>query len=205
MRLYVIGPVTGRENLNRKPFEDAKEELERAGYAVTIPHDIIPPNASHEDAMRMSIGWIAKLKGGGVAMLDDWDDSPGARLENSVATACGIEAHCVGAWLLMAGVLPENDNSPEETTNQPSDGAPAPSDEVLDTLTRRMDETNALLRAVYHQIAALAAIGTGALAKSTCSSPKNVVDRAFGTASDCLRTSKACFESAGKENQDGEA
>ena len=201
MRLYVIGPVTGRENLNRAAFEEARAKLEQAGYSVTTPHDIIPPDASHEDAMRASIGWITRRDRDGVAMLYEWDLSAGARLEYKVAVACGIRVHRVDKWLRMAGDCPENDNSPEKTTNPPSDGVLAPSDEVLDTLTRRMDETNALLRAVYHQIAALAAIGTGALAKSTCSSPKNVVDRAFGTASDCLRTSKACFESAGKETE----
>lgn len=151
MRLYVIGPVTGRENLNREAFEEARGMLERAGYAVTIPHDIIPTNASHEDAMLLSIK--AMLCCDGVAVLNDWAASPGALLENRVATACGLEAHCVGAWLLMAGVLPEND-SPEETPNPPSDGTRTPSDEVLGALTRRMDETNALLRAVYYQIGA---------------------------------------------------
>lgn len=44
--------------------------------------------------------------------------------------------------------------SPEETTNPPSDGVLAPSNEVLGALTSRMDETNALLRAVYYQIGA---------------------------------------------------
>ena len=152
MRLYVIGPVTGRENLNRAAFEEARGMLERAGYAVTIPHDIIPPDASHEDAMRASIGWITRRDREGVAMLDDWATSPGALLENRVATACGLQAHCVGAWQLMAGVCPENDKLPEETPNPPSDGAPAPSDEALGALIRRMDETNALLRAVYRKI-----------------------------------------------------
>ena len=204
MRLYVIGPVTGRENLNRAAFEEARAKLERAGYSVTTPHDIIPPDASHEDAMRESIGWITRRDRDGVAMLKEWDLSAGARFEYKVAVACGIRVHCMDTWLLMADDDPEN-HSPEETQNPPSDGVLTPSDEALGALTHRMDETNVLLRAVYHQIAALAAIGTGALAKSTCSSPKNVVDRAFGTASDCLRTSKACFESAGKENQDGRA
>lgn len=157
MRLYVIGPVTGRENLNRAAFEEARAKLERAGYTVTIPHDFIPSDASHERAMQLSLWWIASARGD-VAMLNDWDESPGALLENRVATACGLEAHCVGAWLLMAGVLPESDNSPEETKNPPSNGAKTPSDDVLGALIRRMDETNALLRAVYHQISALAAI-----------------------------------------------
>ena len=198
MRLYVIGPVTGRENLNRAAFEDARAKLEQAGYAVTIPHDIIPPDASHEDAMRLSLSWITMLDGGGVAMLDGWDDSPGARLENSVATACGIEAHCVGAWLLMAGVLPENDNSPEETQNPPSDGAPAPSNEVLGALTSRMDETNALLRAVYYQI------GVG-IALDAAFLKGEHVEEAKRTALALSIQVEAHYESAGKESQDGRA
>lgn len=201
MRLYVIGPVTGREDLNREAFEDAREMLEQAGYDVTIPHDIILPDASHERAMQMSIGWIATARGG-VAMLDDWDDSPGARLEYSVATDCGIEAHCVGAWLLMAGVYPDDDSSPEDTPNLPSDGARTPSDEALSALTRRMDETNALLRAVYNQISALTAIVVGEMTKSTCDYPKQAAREALDKAKDISRSAQKCFESAGKESQD---
>lgn len=147
MRLYVIGPVTGRENLNRAAFEDARAKLEQAGYSVTTPHDIIPPNASHEDAMRASIGWITRRDRDGVAMLKEWDLSAGARFEYKVAVACGIRIHRVDKWLRMDGDCPENDNSPEEAPNPPSD-------DVLGALTRRMDETNALLRAVYYQIGA---------------------------------------------------
>lgn len=200
MRLYVIGPVTGRENLNRAAFKDAKEELERAGYAVTIPHDIIPPNASHEDAMRASIGWITRRDREGVAMLDDWATSPGALLENRVATACGIEAHCVGAWQLMAGVLPEND-SPEETQKPPSDGVLAPSDEALGALTRRMDETNALLRAIYHQIGAGVALNAALLVDGNAEKAEEAKKTAFAIS----LQAEAHYKSAVKENQDGEA
>lgn len=203
MRLYVIGPVTGRENLNREAFEDAKEKLWDAGYDVTIPHDVVPPDASHEDAMLLSIKTM--LCCDSVAMLDGWDDSPGARLENSVATACGIEAHCVGAWLLMAGALPENDNSPEETPNPPSDGARTPSDDVLGALTRRMDETNALLRAVYEQISAVIVTEVGSLTKSANSSVIESIEDALKAALDYSKAAQAHYESAGKENQDGEA
>lgn len=199
MRLYVIGPVTGREDLNRAAFEDARAKLERAGYTVTIPHDFIPSDASHERAMQLSLWWIASARGD-VAMLDDWATSPGALLENRVATACGLEAHCVGAWQLMAGVLPENDNSPEETTNQPSDGAPAPANEILGALTRRMDETNALLRAMFSQLKAVTAL-SNVLTLESYEGRKDMTDRAGLYAIEA----KACYESAGKENKDGEA
>lgn len=201
MRLYVIGPVTGRENLNRAAFKAAKEKLEQAGYAVTIPHDIIPPDASHEDAMRASIGWITRRDRDGVAMLIDWDESTGATLEKRVAEVCGIETHYVRAWLRLADNFPENDNSPEETQNPPSDGVLTPSDEALGALTRRMDETNALLRAVYGQISALTAIEVGELTKSTCDYPKQVAHEALDKARDISRSAQNCFESAGKETK----
>lgn len=201
MRLYVIGPVTGRENLNRAAFEEARAKLEQAGYSVTTPHDIIPPDASYEDAMRASIGWITRRDRDGVAMLYEWDLSAGARLEYKVAAACGIRVYRVDKWLRMAGDCPENDNSPEKTTNPPSDGAPVPSDEVLSALTRRMDETNALLRAVYGQISALAAIEVGELTKSTCDYPNQVAYEALDKARDISRSAQNCFESAGKETK----
>ena len=103
MRLYVIGPVTGREKLNQEAFEDAKERLLDAGYDVLVPHDVVPPDAVHERAMRLSIK--AMLGCDGVAALTDWDESRGAKLEREVAVACGIEIHCVDTWLLMADAL----------------------------------------------------------------------------------------------------
>lgn len=198
MRLYVIGPVTGRENLNRAAFEEARAKLEQAGYSVTTPHDIIPPDASHEDAMRASIGWITRRDRDGVAMLKEWDLSAGARLEYKVAVACGIRVHRVGKWLRMAGDCPENDSSPEETQNPPSDGAPAPANEVLGALTRRMDETNALLRAVYYQIGAGIALDAAFLKGEH-------VEEAKKTALAHSIRAEAYFDDAGKENQDGRA
>lgn len=201
MELYVIGPVTGRENLNREAFEDAKEKLERAGYAVTIPNDIILPDASREQAMRLSISWIAKLDRGGVAMLDDWAKSPGATLENRVATACGMQVHCVDTWLRMAGVDPEDDNSPEEEQDPPSDGTRAPSNEFSDALTRRMDETNALLRAIFMEIGSLNML-VSALMLNACNGPKGMEEDATEKAALAAEEAVALYESAGKENND---
>ena len=195
MRLYVIGSVTGREKLNRKAFDDAKGKLEQAGYDVLIPHDVITPDASHEQAMRLSLGWIATLDRGGVAMLDDWAKSPGATLENRVATACGLQVHCVDTWRRMAGDDPEDDNSPEEEQDQPSS-------DVSDALARRMDETNALLRAVYNQIAAVVALETGVLLKQLNWSTEALFDDTLDTAADCSTTAKTYYEAAGKENTD---
>lgn len=208
MRLYVIGPVTGRENLNRAAFKAAKEKLEQAGYAVTIPHDIIPPDVSHEDAMRMSIGWITRLDRGGVAALAGWDESRGAKLEREVAVARGLEIHCVDTWLRMADDSPENDNSPKGTPNPPSppsDGVTAPSNEALSALTRRMDETNALLRAACGQISVLTALmGMYMLNKGDFS--ERLLTEALEKAAQLSEEAGVPYRKPdGEENQDGRA
>ena len=101
MRLYVIGPVTGKPDLNRPAFEDARAELAAAGYGVSIPHDFIPPDADHARAMRMSLHNLLD-NADGVAMLDGWASSDGARTEFEVAAACGIEARGVRSWVRLA-------------------------------------------------------------------------------------------------------
>lgn len=199
MRLYVIGPVTGRENLNREAFEAAKDELWDAGYDVLIPHDVVPSNATYSVAMRLSIKTL--LGCDGVVLLIDWDESTGATLEKRVAEVCGIETHSVRAWLRLADDCPENDNSPEETTNPPSDGAPAPSDDVLGALTRRMDETSALLRAIYHQIGAGVALNAALLADGNAEKAEEAKKTAFAIS----LQAEAHYKSAGKESQDGRA
>lgn len=199
MRLYVIGPVTWCEGLNRAAFEEARAKLEQAGYTVTIPHDLVPSDASHEDAMLLSIK--AMLCCDGVAVLNDWAASLGATLEKRVAEACGIETHYVRAWFHKKPDCPENDNSPEETPNPPSDGARTPSDEVLGALTRRMDETNALLRAIYHQIGAGVALNAALLADGNAEKAEEAKKAAFAISSQA----QAHYDSAGKESQDGEA
>lgn len=205
MRLYVIGPVTGREKLNRKAFEDAKERLWDAGYDVLIPHDVVLPIATHERAMRLSIKMM--LGCDGVAALTDWDESRGAKLEREVAVACGIEIHCVDTWLRMADDSPENDNSPKETPNPPSppsDGVTAPSNEALSALTRRMNETNALLRAACGQISGLTALMGMRMLKGNF--PERLLTEALEKAAQLSEEAGVPYrKSDGEENQDGRA
>lgn len=196
MRLYVIGPVTGRGGLNRAAFEAAKDELWGAGYDVLIPHDVVPSNATYSVAMRLSIKTL--LGCDGVALLIDWDESTGATLEKRVAEVCGIETHYVRTWFHKKPDCPEDENSPEETTNPPSDGAPAPSDEVLGALTQRMDETNALLRAIYHQIGAGVALNAALLADGNAEKAEEAKKAAFAIS----LQAETHYKSAGKENQD---
>ena len=79
MRIYVIGPVTGREDRNRAAFEGARRTLEAEGHEVSTPLDFVPEDATHSMAMRMSLCWMLHTGNvDAVYALAGWEDSPGA-------------------------------------------------------------------------------------------------------------------------------
>ena len=96
MILYIVGPVTGRPNLNREAFADAARALSEAGHFPSIPHRNVPPDASWDDAMKMSIR--AMLRCEGVARLPDWRSSKGARIESKLAMDVGMPVKDVAEW-----------------------------------------------------------------------------------------------------------
>ena len=96
MILYIVGPVTGRPNLNREAFADAARALSEAGHFPSIPHRNVPPDASWDDATKMSIR--AMLRCEGVARLPDWRSSNGARIESKLAMDVGMPVKDVAEW-----------------------------------------------------------------------------------------------------------
>lgn len=92
-RVYIAGPMTGKENHNFPEFRRAARALREAGYEVVSPVEI---NGEHEDkpsepwakCMRRDIA--ALMTCDGVALLPDWETSRGALLEHYVATTVGI-------------------------------------------------------------------------------------------------------------------
>lgn len=98
-RLYLIGPVTGKPNDNREAFEEASARLEADGYAVDIPHAYTNLGEDWGFCMRRSITAMLAIdhKGNslfdGVAILDGWEESEGAKIEKQVAEALGIPTH----------------------------------------------------------------------------------------------------------------
>lgn len=97
MRIYVAGPVTGKEQLNLPAFEDAAAMLRESGYEAVIPHDHVPPDAEWHDAMRICIPLM--LTCDGVALIDEWSRSEGARLEVFVAHECGLATDALELWV----------------------------------------------------------------------------------------------------------
>ena len=96
MILYVVGPMTGRENLNREAFDEAARALREAGHFASIPHRNVPPEAEWCDAMKSSIR--AMLRCEGVARLPDWRSSKGARIETKLAKRLGMPVKDVAEW-----------------------------------------------------------------------------------------------------------
>ncbi len=102
-RIYLIGPVSGKRDCNRKAFESVRKMLQDEGYVVDIPHDFIKPGTNWKDAMLVSIHQItvnAPIPSepphytalyDGVATLDGWEQSRGARIEHALASELGIE------------------------------------------------------------------------------------------------------------------
>lgn len=112
VNLYLIGPVTGRPDGNLPEFDQAKIRLWKIGASVDIPHDYINERVGWEDAMLVSVHLLTQFDAmlhrdppayephyDGVALLDGWEQSRGARLERQVAEACGIPCKTVGEWL----------------------------------------------------------------------------------------------------------
>lgn len=107
-RLYISGPVTGCDNRNLDAFQSAQRMLVDAGHMAVIPHQIVPPSKTRDTAMLLclhdltaysaSYGFLAPYYDG-VALLEGWEQSDGARLERAVAEACGIPCKTVEEWM----------------------------------------------------------------------------------------------------------
>lgn len=98
MRLYVAGPITGRPKLNRPAFASAAASLLHAGYEIRDPFlNDVDADAGWSDHMRADIRIM--LDCDGVALLDGWMESMGARLEEYIAYMLGMPRRTVEEWL----------------------------------------------------------------------------------------------------------
>ena len=107
MKLYVIGPVSGKSGCNREAFERARKRLTEAGYTAAIPHDKIERDAEWPMAMRQSIREMLSVRMGkpvyaGVAELPGCIGSRGARCERGICEQMGIPHKSVDEWVREA-------------------------------------------------------------------------------------------------------
>lgn len=96
-RLYVCGPMTGMPELNFPAFHAAAKRLREAGFEVVNPAELNPdPGASWLACMRRDVQHLALCDG--VATLDGWQNSRGARVEVGLAEGLGLPVASVWRW-----------------------------------------------------------------------------------------------------------
>ena len=116
--LYLAGPMRGKPLYNFQEFENAKCSLATSTVRVISPHDMDIADGSVTIAHRLMVGpygygrefhaveWngefaptmrkdIAEIvtKCDGIVLLPGWEDSEGARLEQTVAVICGLDVY----------------------------------------------------------------------------------------------------------------
>ena len=97
-RIYISGPITGMPDLNKRAFCDAEGELCAAGFVAVNPvYNGLPDSAAWHEHMRADIKMLMDCDG--IAMLDGWWLSKGARLEKHLAERLGMRSMMLPQWI----------------------------------------------------------------------------------------------------------
>src|SRR5690625_886848 len=91
MTIYISGPMTGINDLNRPLFNSVATELRDMGYDVVNPVELCPPGMGWSDCMRRDIS--ALMECDSILLLPGWMDSKGARLERHIAVQLGMQVY----------------------------------------------------------------------------------------------------------------
>lgn len=93
LKIYLSGPMTGVEDLNRPLFNQIAKELRSQGYKLVNPPELDKnePQRSWEGCLKRDIRYL--LQCDAVANLPRWQKSRGATLENYIARQLKYEIH----------------------------------------------------------------------------------------------------------------
>lgn len=88
-RIYISGKITGEPNYIEK-FEIAQKYLESLGYVVFNPVELVQfnPGKNWIDYMLTGIALLSICNE--IYMLDNWQDSRGAKIEFDIAQGMGL-------------------------------------------------------------------------------------------------------------------
>jgi hypothetical protein len=88
-KVYISGKIAGLPRADvEKKFKESEEFLRELGYEPISPlNSGVPAGSTWEQYLAADI--LILLKCDAIFMQDDWEDSPGARLEYEVAYAAG--------------------------------------------------------------------------------------------------------------------
>lgn len=115
MKLYLAGKMRGVENFNREAFAGAAARLREAGHEVFSPSEhslklfgaAVRDNADGDEGkmggdaetigrtvFNIDLSWIC-TQADGVALLNGWERSKGAKAEKATGEALGLKT---GPW-----------------------------------------------------------------------------------------------------------
>ncbi len=101
-RLYICGPMSGIPDFNYPAFNYAEKLLIHAGFRVVNPaNNGLSRKSPWEHHMKRDIALLLGCTG--VATLDGWQDSRGARLEVHIARELNIPVMRLAEWAMWSG------------------------------------------------------------------------------------------------------
>lgn len=98
-RLYIAGPMTGYPEFNYPAFREAAKLLKEVGFETVNPADFCENGAHYTDFIREDLRVLLGCHG--VAVLDFWWESTGARNEVAVAGILKMPVRSVSEWLTL--------------------------------------------------------------------------------------------------------
>lgn len=87
MKIYISGRIKGNSTA-RKDFANAAMQLKMMGHEPINPFEVAPNPRTYQWALKMDIQ--ALLECDAILLLDNWEQSYGARVEQHVAEAIGL-------------------------------------------------------------------------------------------------------------------
>lgn len=99
MKLYIAGPMTGYPELNFPAFHAEAARLRALGFEIVNPAEInADPCVEWLECMRRDIRALVLCDG--IALLEGWEESRGAKVEHKLARGLGLRvymaSHLVG-------------------------------------------------------------------------------------------------------------
>lgn len=115
MKLYVSGGISGIPNA-RQLFKDGCGMLQDAGFETVNPMEVsacsaekcnplnlgdsdTPGEYAHSWACYLRYDIISMLACDGVALIENWQASPGSHFEQYIASRCGLEVRTRTEWI----------------------------------------------------------------------------------------------------------